>query len=46
MDIMNIKESGWHRAVGEELRCERERSRNPMDPYAVVVKKEVGKSKW
>ena len=36
-------------AVGEELQCERERPRNPTDPYAVVVKKDgitVGKSKW
>ena len=37
----------WMATVGEELRCERERPRNPMDPYAVVVKKDsitVGKS--
>ena len=27
-------------AVGEELLCERERPQNPMDPYAVVVKKD------
>ena len=35
--------------VGEELRCERERPRNPTDPYVVVVKKDgitVFKSKW
>ena len=45
--------SGWRPnlmvEVGEELRCERERPRNPMDPYAVVVKKDgitVGKSTW
>ena len=45
--------SGWQpssmAAVGEVLRCERERPRNPMDPYAAVVKKEgitVGKSMW
>ena len=34
-------------AVGEELQCERERHQNPVDPYAVVVKKDgitVGKS--
>ena len=42
---MNIKESGWcargwMAAVGEELWCERERPQNPMDPYAVVVKKD------
>ena len=33
--------------VEEELRCEREKSRNPTDLYAVVVKKDgitVGKS--
>ena len=30
----------WMAEVGEELRCERERPRNPMDPYAVVVKKD------
>ena len=36
-------------AVGEELWCERERPLNPMDPYAVVVRKDgitVGKSTW
>ena len=27
-------------AVGEEFQCERERSRNPTNPYAVVVKKD------
>ena len=35
-------------AVGEEFWCERERLRNPTDPYVVVVKKDgitVGKSK-
>ena len=34
-------------AMGEEFQCERERPRNPTDPYAVVVKKDgitVGKS--
>ena len=39
--------SGWRPAVGEELRCERERPQNPADPYAVVVKEDgitVGKS--
>ena len=53
VDIMNIKESGWCSgwwpAVGEEHRCERKRPQNPMDPYAVVVKKDgitVGKSMW
>ena len=30
----------WMAEVGEELRCERERPRNPTDPYAVVVKKD------
>ena len=36
-------------AVGEELRCERERPQNPTDSYAVVVKKDgitVGKNMW
>ena len=49
---MNIKESGWHAQDGGSARgrifwCERERPQNPMDPYAVVVKKDgitVGKS--
>ena len=34
-------------AVGEEFQCETERPQNPMNPYAVVVKKDgitVGKS--
>ena len=34
-------------AVGEELQCERQSPRNPIDPYVVVVKKDsitVGKS--
>ena len=34
-------------AVGEELRCKREKPQNPTDPYAVVVKEDgiiVGKS--
>ena len=42
---------GWRPSsmaeVGEELWCERERPQNPLDPYAVVVKKDgitVGKS--
>ena len=39
--------SGWRQCQGEEFWCERERPQNPMDPYAVVVKKDgitVGKS--
>ena len=30
----------WMTAVGEELRCKRERPQNPRDPYVVVVKKD------
>ena len=33
-------QSVWRVAVGEELHFEREILRNPMDPYAVVVKKD------
>lgn len=29
----------WTTTMGEELQWERERPRNPRDPYAVVVKK-------
>ena len=50
-EYQRVCQSGWRArrmtAVGEELWCERERPQNPMDPYAVVVKKDditVGKS--
>ena len=36
-------------AEGEELRCESKKPQNPMDPNAVVVKKDgitVGKITW
>ena len=36
----------WMVAVGKELWRERERSRNPMDPYAVVVKKDGSYHSW